>query len=236
MTKGSRQAPLSVNILRVMKAVILAAGVGSRLHPLTLETPKPLIEVAGKPIIDRVLDSLPDQISEVILVVGHLKEKIKLHLGQEYLGRKIIFVDQGEKKGTFGALLSTQNLLNDKFLVLNGDDLYNREELEKFTREERAFGLQKMMMPNYYAVLTDKAGFVTGFEKNSNGEKFVATGVYLLDPEIFRHKGVLVYGGELGLPQTILAQKEMFHIKAIVTEKWLPINSFEDLERANKLC
>ncbi len=221
-----------------MKAVILAAGVGSRLHPLTLETPKPLMKVANKPIIERILESLPDEINEVIIVVEYLKEKIKAHLGNEFLGRKIIYTDQGVMKGTFGALLSAKKYLGDDFLVLNGDDLNDKEDLAKFMGTGRAFGVQKMIMPNYYSMQIED-GLVQGFRLQTPEEKLagalIATGVYKLDSKIFEHAGVVVSGGEYGLPQTILAQKTEFPIRAITTERWLPINSFEDLERANQL-
>lgn len=220
-----------------MKAVILAAGVGSRLQPLTLTTPKPLIEVAGQPIIDRIFSSLPEAIDEVIVVVDHLKEKIKSHVGEEFMGRKVFYAEQGEKKGTFAALQCAKNYLgDDRFLVLNGDDLNSKDELEKFLINERAFGIQKMVMPNYYAISL-KDGYIEGFSKQTEEEKttgaMIATGVYLLDMHIFDHAGVEVSGHEYGLPQTILEQKNRYPIQAIQTKNWLPINSFADLERAN---
>ncbi|MEK7195506.1 MAG: NDP-sugar synthase [Patescibacteria group bacterium] len=223
-----------------MKAIILAAGVGSRLHPLTLETPKPLIEVAGKPIIERIFKSLPEEITEVVIVVEHLKDKIKSHVGYNFFDRKVIYVEEGEKKGTFGALLSAKEVLGeDRFLVLNGDDLHAKHELEKFLTGQRMFGLQKMVMPNYYSVLVEN-DLVMGFRAQTDEEKgagaLIATGAYTLDSKIFDHPGVEVFGGEYGLPQTILAQKDSFPIRAVITEKWLPINSFADLEKANKLC
>lgn len=225
-----------------MKAVILAAGVGTRLKPLTLETPKPLIEIAGKPIIERIFESLPKEIDEVVMIVEHLKEKIKAHLGDNFLNKKVTYVDQGERKGTFGALLSAQDLFqeNERFLVLNGDDIHKKEELEKYLEHPRAFGLQKMVMPNYYNITVDENGCVEKFRPQTEEEKLngvlIATGAYVIDSNIFKHPGVVVFGGEYGLPQTILEQKSEFPIKAIVTEHWIPINSFDDIERANKLC
>ena len=102
-----------------MKVIILAAGQGTRLLPITLETPKPLIEIAGRPIIDRIFQSLPDSIDEAIIVVEHLKEKIISHLGESFNGMKVRYVDQINKKGTFAALLSAKDLLeeNNQHLV-----------------------------------------------------------------------------------------------------------------------
>ncbi len=220
-----------------MQAVILAAGEGTRLRPLTLETPKPLLKIGGKTIIDRILEALPEDIDEIVMVVDYLEDKIKAYLGENFLGRKIIYAKQREKKGTYGALWSAREELRDKFLVINGDDLHSKEELSRFISEERTFGIQKMRMPNYYAVIVNKEGYIEGFDKDKREEeKFVATGVYLLDREIFKHEGILVYGGEYGLPQTILSQKDDLPIKAVVTQEWIPINSINDIERAEKLC
>lgn len=221
-----------------MKAIILAAGEGTRMRPLTLDNPKPLISIGGKKIIDYVIESLPEEIDEVVLVVDYLKEKIINYLGDKHLGKKIIYVTQGAEKGTYGALLSTKNMFseNEKFLVLNSDDIHDKLELEKYLSFPRSFGIQKMIMPNYYSVATDQEGNILGFSKQTEEEKvsgvMVGTGIYVLDSNIFSHPGVKVFGGELGLPQTILAQKDEYPIKAVVTEKWFPINTLEDLEGA----
>ncbi len=224
-----------------MKAIILAAGKGTRLLPLTLETPKPLIQIGGKPIIDRIFNSLPEEIDEVVIVVEYLKERLKDRVGENFYGRKVSFVDQIEKKGTFGALLSARDLFknDERFLVLNGDDMHEKQELEKYLHYPRSFGVQRMIMPNYYSIKLDRENYIEGFLPQNEEEKIlgalVATGAYVIDANIFKHEGVSVYGGEYGLPQTILAQREDFPIKGIVTEKWVPINSFEDIEKAEKI-
>lgn len=224
-----------------MKVVILAAGEGSRLLPLTLEIPKPLIPIQNKLIIERIFEALPGEIDEVVMVVEYLKDKLKSHLGENFQGRKVTYVDQGESKGTYGALLSAKHLFKrgERFLVLNGDDMHSKEELSVFMSVERGLGIQKMCMPNYYQTLVSPDGFVAGFRQQTAEEKiegaWVATGVYLIDSSIFDHSGVLVNGGELGLPQTIMAQRELYPIKAIRMTGWVPVNSFSDIEKANKL-
>lgn len=223
-----------------MKAVILAAGEGTRLYPLTLETPKPLIEIAGKTILERIFESLPDEIGEVIMIVEHLKEKIISYLGENFKDKKIIYAEQGEKKGTFGALLSAKPYLNnEKFLVLNGDDLHGKVEIEECLKYERAMGVQKMVMPNYYSLILDKDSYFESFRHQTEDEKkrgvWVATGTYVLDTDIFDHPGVVVSGGELGLPQSVFEQKENHPIKVVTTEDWIPINSFVDIEKAESI-
>lgn len=222
-----------------MKAIILAAGEGTRLRPLTLQVPKPLIEINGRSIIERIIESLPDEIDEVVLVVEYMKDKIKSKLGSSLYNKKIIYADQGKDKGTYGALLSVKSLLREgeRFMVLNGDDLHSKEELSQFIKYPRAFGIQKMIMPNYYYIVINQDGFLEGFRPQTDEEKktgtMIATGVYMLDSNIFNHAGVVVNGGELGLPQTVLAQKDLYPIKAITTTSWVPINSFDDIDKAN---
>lgn len=223
-----------------MKAVILAAGEGTRMRPLTLETPKPLIEINSVKIIDRIIESLPDEIDEVIIVVDYLKEKIFEYLGDRYKSRNIKYSIQNDKKGTFGALLSTKYLINrdERFLVLNGDDIHDKDELLKYLSYPRSFGIQRMIWPKYYSIKI-KDGLVEGFSSQTESEKingtYVATGAYVLDANIFNHEGIIVNGNELGLPQTILAQKNEFPIHAVISTKWMPINSLEDLDNASKL-
>jgi NDP-sugar pyrophosphorylase family protein len=224
-----------------MKAVILAAGEGTRMRPLTLENPKPLININDKKIIDLVLNSLPQEIDEVIIIVDYLKEKIIEYIGNNHKDKKITYLTQGDKKGTYGALLSAKNLFNDneRFLVLNSDDIHDKNELRNYLKFPRSFGIQKMIMPNYYNVQTDIEGHIIGFQKQTETNKLngvmVGTGVYVLDSNIFKHEGVVVNGGELGLPQTILEQKDEYPIMSVTTEHWQPINTLEDLDRVRKI-
>ena len=224
-----------------MKAVILAGGKGNRLLPLTLTKPKTIIEINGKPIIDYILESLPDQIDEVVIIVEHLKEQIISHIGDSFHNKKVTYIDQIEMRGTFGALLSTKDIFkpDEKFLVLNGDDINKKEELEKYILESRAFGIQKMHMPNYHSIRYDKDCLIEGFYPQTEDEKvsgtFVATGVYMIDSNIFTEEGFKLKDGEYGLPQTLLLQKDKYPLKAVETEGWLPINSFEDKEKAEEI-
>jgi NDP-sugar pyrophosphorylase family protein len=106
-----------------MQAVILAAGKGVRMLPLTKDRPKPLIEVAGKTLLERNLDQMIGLADEVILVVGYKKEMIMEKFGDNYKGMRIVYVVQEEQLGTGHALLQTEEKVKGKFLMLNGDDM-----------------------------------------------------------------------------------------------------------------
>lgn len=218
-----------------MKAIILAAGRGTRLKPLTDTTPKTLLPIHGKPILRYVLDSLPDEIDEVIIIADHLKEHVEMFAREHTHETRPIHViaQKAGSKGTMAALLSAKPYLsNERFLVINGDDIHQKESLEEILRHERSFGVQQMHMPGYHAV-RHKDGFLSHFEPATPGEETpIATGAYALDTHIFNIEPALLRDGELGLPQTILVYKETHPVRYIETKGWIPVNTHEDLARA----
>src|SRR3989338_5870458 len=132
-----------------MQTIILAAGRGTRLNYLTENCPKPLIKISGKPILEHTLSSLPPEIDEVVMVIGYLGEKIRKMFGNQFQGRNIKYVPLAHLLGTAYAVWQTRPLLREeKFLVLNGDDLYDRKELSKLIEHSLAFGLSKETPPS----------------------------------------------------------------------------------------
>jgi NDP-sugar pyrophosphorylase family protein len=143
-----------------MKAVIFAAGLGTRLRPLTDTLPKPMIEVGGKPIIQHTLEALPSSVTETIIVVGYKGDVIRDHLTVS--AAQIRFVEQPELRGTYDALMRAQPLLGDEtFLALNGDDLYSKEDLERLVASEPfAMLAHRVPSPNPYSHLDSESGFL----------------------------------------------------------------------------
>src|SRR3989344_3109054 len=115
-----------------MKAVILCAGEGTRMRPLTFTTPKQLLKVGDKAVLEHIFHELPDQIDEVILVVKYLAGQIQDYFGEEFLGKKIHYVTQVSKDyGTWIGLNEAKHLLGkEKFLVLLGDDILDKDSIE----------------------------------------------------------------------------------------------------------
>jgi len=113
----------------ITQAVILAAGKGTRMLPLTETRPKPMQEVSGKNLIEWKLAALPEAIRDVVIVVGYQGEQIREFFGDMWHGRSIRYVVQEKLNGTAGALWSARNLLHGRFLVLMGDDLYAKEDI-----------------------------------------------------------------------------------------------------------
>lgn len=113
-----------------MKVIILAAGEGKRMLPLTLDTPKPLLKVGDKTFLDHIFDALPAEVSEALVVVKYLGDKIKSYLGDEYKGRKIIYVE-GKGKGTALDFLSCKDFFSpgERFIIIYGDEIPTRQEI-----------------------------------------------------------------------------------------------------------
>src|SRR3989338_817021 len=133
-----------------MQAVILAAGRGVRMSDLTNDLPKSLIRLGGRPILEYTLTNLPQKISELIFVIGYKGELIKSHFGERYQDKKIRYIVQENLNGTAGALHCAKEFLEDEFLVLNGDDLYSRLDLEKITANGLALLAKEIEKPDRF--------------------------------------------------------------------------------------
>lgn len=221
-----------------MKAVILAAGRGTRMGSLSEDVPKPMLTVLGKTLLEYKLDSLPEEIHEVIIVVGYLKEKIIDRIGDNYRGRKIIYVIQNELRGTAHALFLCKQYLNDRFIVMMGDDIYTREDIEACCKND--FSILVYSVPSMLGkakVVTDSNGRIIEIrEKNTDDSPgFVCTGMYSLTPAIFSYEMVPISDKEFGLPQTILSARNEISIQAVESRTWFQITTPEDLVKAEEL-
>lgn len=112
-----------------MKAIILAAGRGTRLQPLTNTTPKPMIQICGKPILEYLVESLHQEVSEIILIVKYKQEVIKEYFWDNYEGTKISYITQWEEKWTAAALKTLD--LDDQVIILNWDSIFDTKDIKK---------------------------------------------------------------------------------------------------------
>lgn len=236
-----------------MKALILAAGKGNRLKPYTDDTPKPLLTFGttedSKTILEHILKNLPSYIDEVIIITKYLAE----HIEEFILNKKdsiikssphirsIECLRQTEAKGTLGAVLSAKHLFDgfEQFLVLNGDDIHDQNDLTQFNATKRTFGAQHKIMPGYKSIQINPEGTVTGLTSQTEQEKslgcLIATGVYLIDTDIFNFDPVILSDGEIGLPQTLLAHLDTYPMHVYVETGWIPVNTIEDFEYLRSL-
>lgn len=212
-----------------MKAVIMAAGKSTRTYPLTLTRPKPLLPVMGKPVFARQLESLAGLVDGIVAVVGYRSDMIRGAFGSEFMGLPISYVEQTEQRGTGHAVLQCAGLLDEPFLVMNGDDLYDASDLARLASRENAALAMEVPDPRLYGIYqTDEADRVLRLvEKPKEVFSNLANiGVYSLTPEVF---GVLrdtapSERGEIELTSAVqtLAERGAFHVVR-TRGYWLPI-------------
>ncbi len=176
-----------------MRGVILAAGVGERMQPLTHTRPKGLLPVAGKPILDYVLESMRDAgIDAVTLVVGYEKESIKERYGDgKDFGVDISYVEQPDPKGTAHAISFTD--IDETFVVINGDvycdSLSLTETIERHDEEDAAATLGAYRVKDaasYGVIKVEDNGISDIVEKpEETTDQLINAGVYVFEPEIY---------------------------------------------------
>lgn len=192
-----------------MDAVILAAGLGTRLRPLTLNTPKPLLEVGGKPIIFRTLEALPPEVDRIIIVVKYLSEQIVHKVGIKWQGKPVTYVHQEKLGGTGDALTAARVALRPgKFLVVMGDDLYEPRDLAEMVKHDYAILVREVDDPKRFGTIElDASGNCCAIRESGDGTPkppyLVNTAVYTLDQRYFDLPPKLTPKGEVGLPQTM---------------------------------
>jgi len=216
-----------------MQAVILAAGKGLRLRPFTEKHPKPLININGKPLLEHTLASLPDAISEIIIVIGYLGEQISEYFGNEWNGKPIKYVTQTELLGTGDALARAKDLLHTKFLAINGDDLYTKNDLTELLSNGSAMLVWPSRDVSKYGIKADENQHFIGFSETST---LINCGAYCLDPNFFNFPLVKVdvpNGVEYSLPHTLAKEAQSVPIQLFTATRWLPVGTPEQLKFAD---
>ncbi|OGI36977.1 MAG: hypothetical protein A2374_05550 [Candidatus Moranbacteria bacterium RIFOXYB1_FULL_44_23] len=213
----------------------MAAGEGTRMRPLTNKTPKPMLRVKGKPILEWTISFLPEKVDEVIIIVNYLADQIRNYFGEEWKGRKIKYVFQKELNGTGGAIHACKDILRNKFLVINGDDLFFKKDLEKLCREELAAMAFEVEDPSKFGVFKmDKDGNLLDIieKPQEKDNKLANIGAYVLNRNFFDYALVRITEKEFGLPQTMAKMTDKYKVKVFPTAHWFPIGNPDDLARA----
>ncbi len=224
-----------------MKAAILAGGYGKRLRPYTETVPKPLVEVAGKPILVWQMEWLKRYgITEFVLLVGYLKEKIIEYVGSgARFGVSVTYVVEDRPLGTAGALKNAEPVLKSEpvFLVLNGDILTNldpRRLIEKLEEADDAVGvIASVPLRSPYGILEVRGDKVVSFrEKPLLRDYWINAGVYAFRPEVFKY---LPDHGDIevtAFPR--LAEEGRLYTVRYENVYWRSIDTHKDVEEASK--
>lgn len=222
-----------------MKAVILAAGRGKRMMPLTEHTPKPLVKVNKKTLLSYAIDILPENISEIIVVVNYLGEQIVDYARAAYPNKNIIFVWQDECKGTANALeLAKPHLIGQKFVVLFSDDIHSKKSLNECLKYDLALLVHEAEHPERFGVvgIKDDSYVRNIIEKPEHPEtNLVNAGIQVLDDRIFGYKAKLHDNGEYYLTDIINDLAQDYPVKAVRTDFWISVGYLEDIAKAENI-
>lgn len=178
-----------------MKAVIMAGGRGIRLQPLTVTVPKPLAQILGKPVLDRILDLLKSAgVSSAKVTLGYKPEQIEDHLKQFDNGVKIDCVTETIPLGTAGSVKNAAGDYTDDFIVISGDcfcdyDLTKAVDFHKKSSADLTIVTAKTQDPREYGlVLSDSEGKITGFSEKPDWSTVSSdranTGIYIVSPKV----------------------------------------------------
>ena len=181
-----------------MKAIILTAGEGTRMRPLTVTKPKTMLQVGGKPILQYNVESLRNAgVSDITMVVGYREEVIKNHFKDgSLLGVKINYVTQEQRLGTAHAIGSTRDTIKGEFIVLNGDIIVDPVLIEDLILKYNSKNAKSLLVltevddPSSFGVVElngDK--IINIIEKPAPGEapsNLINAGIYLFDDDIFK--------------------------------------------------
>ena len=183
-----------------IKAMVMSAGVGSRLDPLTREIPKPLVPVANKPVMDILFESLVKfGISDVICNTYYLADKIIQRYENNNLGINFNYIKEKELSGTAGGVKKCQYFFDKDscFIVLSADGLFNTDlkkaiEIHENSGAIATIGIKRIPheeVSHFGVVVTDNEGFITEFQEKPSIEEaksnFINTGIYIFDYKIF---------------------------------------------------
>jgi UDP-N-acetylglucosamine diphosphorylase / glucose-1-phosphate thymidylyltransferase / UDP-N-acetylgalactosamine diphosphorylase / glucosamine-1-phosphate N-acetyltransferase / galactosamine-1-phosphate N-acetyltransferase len=222
----------------ITHAVVLAAGSGTRMRPLTEFVPKPMVRICGKNAIEHMLDVLPSTVTDVVLVVGYLQHQIRNHFGSSFGGRHIHYVEQTERRGTGHALFACKELLAqcERFLVCMGDDIHSARDITALCAAgDNAFLVRSAAYAfSGGAVITDiEQRLVDIVEGQHMPPVRMNAAVYVLTPAIFTYPLVAIKdGAEYGLPQTLVSMSKDTPVHIVEAEDWVQVTELADIPKA----
>lgn len=221
-----------------MKCFLPAAGRGERLRPLTDDKPKPLIELNGKPLIWHVVNTFPEIIDEIVMVIGYKGDMLKEYCGNEFLGRKMTYVTQEKLGGTANALLlAKEYLMKEPFLLHYSDDILDRDSLERCIKHDLSVLVIEHSDPRRFGVVVPKKDNIVDYlvEKPENPpSNLINTGVMKLDARIFDYQPTQHSNGEYYMTTMFDQMARDFETKYEIANRFISIAVPDDVIKAEK--
>lgn len=228
-----------------MKAVILAAGEGSRMRPLTASRPKVMLPIANKPMIEHTMSEAVDAgISEFVLITGYCEEAIKDYFGDgSEFNISIEYAHQDKQLGTANAIAYAKDHVDGKFIVLNGDMLVRSEHIKKLhsRQNDAIITVKEVDNPSSFGVIeTEDDRVVRIIEKPQVPPSNLANaGIYLFDEAIFNFidRTELSSRGELEITDSLqMMVDEGYNIGyELLDSEWMDVGRPWDMLEANRI-
>ena len=224
------------------KAVILVGGKGTRLRPLTLNTPKCMIEIQGKTVTEHLFDLLKNYgIRDIIMSIGYLKEKVKEYYGDGSKFGVNITYEEDEPLGTAGPLRLAKDYLKDSFIVTNGDELKTINIPRMFRLHKRKDALATIALtsvtdPTQYGVAKVSGSRILEFVEKPKAEEapsnLINSGFYIMEPEAIE----MIPNGFSMLEKDVFPKlAKEGRLRGFLSEgQWFDIGTLERYETAKK--
>jgi len=193
--------------------------------------------VAGKPLLDHIVEVLPSSVDELIIVVGYLGHMIKEYCGEEFHGRKVSYVIQEEQNGTAKALWLCKDLIKGRFLFLFADDIHGKQDLARATSYTRSLLVASVDNPEKFGIVVRNPDGTLGLmiEKPEHAPSNCAsTGAMVLDEHIFEFDPTTPVKEEFYLTEVIERYAQKYPIAVVEQNMWIPIANVDDIQKANE--
>ena len=225
-----------------MKAVILAAGEGQRMRPLTANRPKVMLPVGGKPIVEHLLIELKEAgINGFVFVVGYCNKQVRSYFGDgAKWGVSIEYSAQRKQLGTADAIRTAAGVIEGNFLVINGDVMINRADIKRLMKSRvDTMSIKQVEDPRGLGIVELADGKVINiWEKSQNPPTLMAnTGVYLFTPAVFKAIDQTEKSprGEYEITDSLkILMKSKKGLRSLEIKTWVDLSYPWDLLRANE--
>jgi NDP-sugar pyrophosphorylase family protein len=223
-----------------MQTVILAAGRGTRMRPLSDVTPKPMLPVGDRPLAAHAADAaVAAGTDELVFVVGYRASHVRAHFGREYRGVPVRYATQPRADGTADAVRAARELLDgDRFAVVNGDNLFDEASIADLFDREAGVAAHRVADPSEYGVLSTAGETVTGVvEKPADPPSNLANaGAYVFPASTVDELDVPPSErGERELTDVLARVVDRRDVAAVEVDRWLDVARPGDLLRATEL-
>ncbi|WP_254529886.1 bifunctional sugar-1-phosphate nucleotidylyltransferase/acetyltransferase [Natrinema gelatinilyticum] len=224
-----------------MKAVVLAAGQGTRMRPLSESVPKPMLPVADRPLAAHTVDAAVDAgAEEIVLVIGYEAKAVRGYFGDVYRGTPVSYAVQEEQAGTADAVNAARDFLEGSFAVLNGDNLYDPAAIDRLFDACPAICAIEVDEPSNYGVLSTDMGTdgrVTEIVEKPNDPptNLANAGAYAFPAEAREWLEVPESErGEREITDVVTQVIDEYTVTPVALERWLDVGRPWELLEANE--